>query len=347
MKMKVAIASLLVCLVAIVGIRATLMHEVVINDETQTVTIRTFETDLNQILRNASISLREEDVISPPLDQEIKKDTEVVITRSKPIEIIDGDETKEVYTVETNVGNILSEAAIQIGEYDKVYPRETDKVALDRTIEIVRVDVDYINAKEDIPYTTVYQMTEDLPAGEINVVTPGENGTLDCTYKVVYENGVEVSRQISEENVVVAPKNEVVEEGLDKYLVTSRGLPFRYKEVIVLKATAYDLSYESCGKYPGDPAYGITYTGTHARPGVVAVDPRIVKLGSKLYVESLDGMRDYGFASAEDTGSAIKGKRIDLFIENRRQALNYGVRYVRVYVLDEPIDESMLVGYSQ
>ena len=123
-------------------------------------------------------------------------------------------------------------------------------------------------------------------------------------------------------------------------------MPFRYKEVIVMKATAYDLSYESCGKYPGDPAYGITYSGTHARAGVVAVDPRVIKLGSNLYVESLDASRDYGFSSAEDTGSAIKGNRIDLFIENRSQALRYGVRYVRVYVLDEPITDALMVGYA-
>ncbi|GKT13853.1 DUF348 domain-containing protein, partial [Aduncisulcus paluster] len=91
-----------------------------------------------------------------------------------------------------------------------------------------------------------------------------------------------------------------------------------------MRSTAYDLSFESCGKYPDHPQYGITYSGTKARPGVVAVDPRVVKLGSKLYVESMDRSADYGFAKAEDTGSAIKGNRIDLFIENRSQALRYG-----------------------
>lgn len=98
-------------------------------------------------------------------------------------------------------------------------------------------------------------------------------------------------------------------------LVTSRGLPFRYSKVIICEATAYDLSYESCGKYPGDPAYGITYTGTYARPGVIAVDPRVIPLHSKVYVASLDRTPDYGFAVAEDTGSAIKGHKIDLLLQ--------------------------------
>ena len=114
-----------------------------------------------------------------------------------------------------------------------------------------------------------------------------------------------------------------------------------------MRATAYDLSVESCGKLPDHPEYGITFSGTKARPGVVAVDPRVVNLGSKLYIESMDRTPDYGFAKAEDTGSAIKGNRVDLFIEDRTQALRYGVRTVKVYVLKEPITEDMMVGYSK
>ena len=92
-------------------------------------------------------------------------------------------------------------------------------------------------------------------------------------------------------------------------------------------ASAYDLSYESTGKRPGDKYFGITASGTKARPGVVAVDPSVIPLGTRLYVEG------YGFAVAEDTGGAIKGNRIDLFYENRKQALNYGMRKVKVYIL--------------
>ncbi len=99
-------------------------------------------------------------------------------------------------------------------------------------------------------------------------------------------------------------------------------------------ATAYDLSYESCGKYPDDPYYGITASGTKAQPGTVAVDPDVIPLGTKLYIASTDGSPDYGFATALDTGSAIKGYRVDLFMEDNRDALDYGKRQVKVYVLE-------------
>ncbi len=100
-----------------------------------------------------------------------------------------------------------------------------------------------------------------------------------------------------------------------------------------MSATAYDLSYASTGKRPGDRYYGITASGTTARPGTVAVDPRVIPLGTKLYVESLDGTSDYGFAIAEDKGSAIKGKKIDLFFNSNRSAMNFGRRNVKVYIL--------------
>ena len=128
--------------------------------------------------------------------------------------------------------------------------------------------------------------------------------------------------------------------------VTSRGAPFRYSKILICTATAYDLSYASCGKNPGDPAYGITYSGTRARPGVIAVDPRVIPLKSRVYIESLDNSADYGFAIAEDTGSAIKGNKIDLFIGDNKAAMRYGRRQVRVYIIEDEVDDEQIKGYG-
>ena len=66
----------------------------------------------------------------------------------------------------------------------------------------------------------------------------------------------------------------------------------------------------------------------------MAVDPRVIPLGTRLYVQSLDGSSDYGFAVAEDTGGAIKGNKIDLFFETAEQVRQFGRRRVKVYILD-------------
>ena len=100
-----------------------------------------------------------------------------------------------------------------------------------------------------------------------------------------------------------------------------------------MNSSAYDLSFESCGKNPGDRGYGITASGMKAARGIVAVDPRVIPLGTKLYIESLDGSADYGYAIAGDTGGAIKGNRVDLFMDTKAEALQWGRRSVKVYIL--------------
>jgi len=93
-------------------------------------------------------------------------------------------------------------------------------------------------------------------------------------------------------------------------------------------ATAYTSGPESTGKRPGHPAYGITATGTRAREGqTIAVDPAQIPLGSQVYVEELDRV-----FIAEDTGGAIRGRRIDLYMDKVSDAVDWGVRQVRIHV---------------
>ena len=88
-----------------------------------------------------------------------------------------------------------------------------------------------------------------------------------------------------------------------------------YTDSLRMRATAYTADYASTGKGPGDSGFGITASGTVAKRNKgsyssVAVDPRVIPLGTKLYVEG------YGYAIAEDTGGAIKGNSIDLFFNS-------------------------------
>jgi len=96
------------------------------------------------------------------------------------------------------------------------------------------------------------------------------------------------------------------------------GIP-SYQRAINVKATAYTRYDEGCGD--------LTYLETYARRGVVAVDPAVIPLRSKLYIPG------YGHASAEDIGGAIQGNRIDLFMETLDEAFEYGVQNITVYVL--------------
>jgi 3D (Asp-Asp-Asp) domain-containing protein len=93
---------------------------------------------------------------------------------------------------------------------------------------------------------------------------------------------------------------------------------------MTMVATAYDSSWESCGPWDGQT----TASGLPVGRGIVAVDPKVIPLGTRLYVEG------YGEAIAADTGGAIKGNRIDLYMESRKEALNYGIQTIKVRILN-------------
>jgi 3D (Asp-Asp-Asp) domain-containing protein len=100
------------------------------------------------------------------------------------------------------------------------------------------------------------------------------------------------------------------------------------RRALTMTATGYDPGPVSTGKRPGDAGYGVTASGRRAGYGVVAVDPRVIPLGTRLYVPG------YGYAVAGDTGSAIKGYRIDLGFGSYAEAVRYGRQTVTVYLLE-------------
>ncbi|MCL6515475.1 3D domain-containing protein [Alicyclobacillus sp.] len=104
--------------------------------------------------------------------------------------------------------------------------------------------------------------------------------------------------------------------------------------VIYCTLTAYTAGYESTGKLPGDPLYGVTSTGKHVVEGeTVAVDPRVIPYGTRVFIPGV------GYRIAEDTGGAIVGNHIDIYYDDVRVARKFGVKYhVPVYIL--PSDSS-------
>jgi 3D (Asp-Asp-Asp) domain-containing protein len=107
------------------------------------------------------------------------------------------------------------------------------------------------------------------------------------------------------------------------------GIPANYEKVLDITATAY-----APGPLDNDQWGDKTYLGTTIRPGVVAVDPKVIPLGSRLYVQYPDGHGEY--AVAEDTGGAIKGNRIDIAMMDRGNATEFGIKPVKVYVVSTP-----------
>jgi len=165
--------------------------------------------------------------------------------------------------------------------------------------------------------------------------------------EIVYQDGVEVSRSIISEEVIVSPVNRVVLRGVDRSVSDSDGsgdvefgdpvivaptdgpqyVPgtnLEYSEIWDFQATAY---------YCEPHAWNTTYTGTEARVGAIAVDPNFIPLGTRMYIVSADGKYIYGYCVAEDIGGAIKGRIVDLYFNTYQECIDFGRRDVKIYVL--------------
>jgi len=136
-------------------------------------------------------------------------------------------------------------------------------------------------------------------------------------------------------------QDEVISSVLDMLNNDFVKIKFKMKDCLTIEkkgfiATAYDLSFQSCGKYPDNPSYGITYSGSKAIKGrTIAVDPDVIPLGSKVYIEfPKEYISMNGWYIAEDTGSKVKGNTIDVFMGKSAltEAMDFGRRKVNLQI---------------
>ncbi|MDK2810937.1 MAG: hypothetical protein PWR27_1646 [Petroclostridium sp.] len=308
--------------------------EVALNDDGKITYAKTRRPTVDEFLKEQGVQLYDGDEIQPSPETKLSKHQEITIKRAVPVTVlVDGNEVA-LKTVKDTVKEVLEQANIQLNEKDMVNYNLTDQISAQMQISIVRVVENIETIKEKIPFKTVNRASEKMDKGKNRIVQQGVEGTREKKYAVVLHDGKEVSRKLISDNIVSQPVDQINEYGTVAVHKTSRGESFRYRKVLNMRATAYDLSYESCGKNPGDPNYGVTYTGMKARHGVVAVDPKTIPLYSRLYIEGANGSWSYGFAVAGDIGGGVKGDIIDLFYDDPAFVKKFGIRKVKVYILE-------------
>ena len=190
----------------------------------------------------------------------------------------------------------------------------------------------------EIPYETVYRETELLKVGTEVILTQGVAGQKICTAEVTYINGKETVRNTLTEEVITQPVTHVVAVGTgdgtvkngkpiigDGVIIAPNGDVLTYTGVETFQATAYTHTDAGCNM--------ITATGTTVHIGTVAVDPRLIPYGTRMFIVSKDGRFVYGVSTAEDCGGAIKNKRIDLYYPTYNECIQFGRRDCYVYFL--------------
>jgi 3D (Asp-Asp-Asp) domain-containing protein len=222
------------------------------------------------------------------------------------------------------VGEALREQGITLKPQDIVVPSDSAPLSDGMEIDLGIVERKVKEVKKVVPYDTHTDYTDTMNVGEIIDVDLGKDGLEDQQIESFFLNGQEAFEKVVKSTVLVPAKNAKVIEGTSLrqklYPLKKRAL---VKKVITLEATAYYPGPEDTWPY----ASGTTASGLKAGYGVVAVDPRVIKLKTLLYVEG------YGFAIAADKGGAIKGKKIDLCFDTYEQAVQFGRKKVKVYLL--------------
>ena len=236
------------------------------------------------------------------------------------------DGTHPVQPVQTHaatVSDALTEAGITLAPADRVLPALMTPITPQLPIVVTRVRLALENVSSPVPFKTVFKMSADVAPGHIQPGRHGELGVLTKTFLTGYVNDHQTSRKLVAQKITKAPVPQETLAGIR--LREARALPSRagtYNRMQCLSMTATGYSpYEGSGA-------GLCATGMRAGYGVVAVDPRVIRLGTKLYIEG------YGYAVAGDTGGAIKGHRIDLGHTTYREAANVGRRHVTVWILN-------------
>ena len=225
-----------------------------------------------------------------------------------------------VTTQADTIGEVLAEISDDLGTgYLLENADEEDLLTENATIELKSMREEISTVTESIPYTTEYRDNADLEYGTQRVVQEGVEGLLEISYKDVYVGSRKEGESQVSTRIVREPVNAIVEKGTAQTVETAAGL-LEYTKALNVKATGYT---------PNDPGCtGITATGIEAKRGVVAVDPDVIPMGTKLYIPG------YGHAVAADTGGAIKGHKIDLCYDTVTEAYQWGVRNVTVYIVE-------------
>ena len=297
--------------------------QVQIVKENEKKTVWTTAETVAELLKQQNIVLNEHDQISPGTQEMIKGKMEVAIKKAMPLTLVDGEHQKQVWSTSATVADFLKQQGIKLNNLDRVEPSLTQTVMENAVINVIRVEKVTDVVEEPVQFAVVTKKDNQLEKGKQKVVTEGQQGLISKNFEVILENGKEKSRKLISEKKVRDKQDKVVAMGTKELAQqVSRGEVSGSKEFYV-SSTAYTASCNGCS---GHTATGINLL---ANPGakVIAVDPSVIPLGTKVYVEG------YGYAVAADTGGAIRGFKIDVFFPSNSEAYRWGARKVKIKIL--------------
>jgi len=354
----------LICLVLLLSQTAFAKNTYLINDGGRLMLHTTYATDPAAVLNEAGLELGAEDTFTTQPGLGI---SEITVRRKQQITVVyDGKKLVATSYGET-VEELLDRLGFALTPMDSLSVSPSAKTYDGMTLTVSRTTTVEKTVESELEFSITYCYDASIPQGEEVVLTEGKPGRVRRVFSVCYVNGGEVSRKLLRETVLTQPVDTLIAIGTyvepteepkptqpenkptqpekqpveipekdmpcgngrlviaDGKITLPNGDVLTYNRYDMFVATAY------CREEVGGQ---VTALGTPTRVGAIAVDPKVIPYGTRMFIVTQDGKYIYGEAVAEDCGSAIKGKRLDLFYETMPECNKFGIRNCDVYFLD-------------
>ncbi len=284
------------------------------------ITTMTSKTKVSEILEDNHIVVLPEEKVEPGLDTEISQGITIKISNKS-------EEEKVVETAQTTT--VISEEEIK-----NAYSAIIEKIVV---------------VEEAIPYETI---TKDISNSSEEttdrVLKQGKDGKKEVTYKIKYQNEVEIERTKISEVVIEEPVNKVVQV---KAKASSRSSETRTATtnptqnsssslaskvegktptVRTMNISAYTAS--TCGKSAGSKGYGITSSGARATAYYTIAAGKAYPVGTIIYIPYFQNKPNGGWFVVQDRGGAISNNRIDVYMNTYNECINFGRRNLECYI---------------
>ena len=340
-----ALTAFVVLASAVIFVVAYLSNLVYIVDEDKITLAITRSQNPEKILAAQGITVSPYDVLR--MEEPIGRFKQLTLVRSYPVTVVVDGKEMIYQCVGGTVGNLLEENGIEVGPHDHISHDLDDVVAKNDKIVIVRVTFEAYTETEAIPKEIEHKGTSLLRQGRTKLLEEGADGVRSHTYHNILEDGKVVDTIYMGSKVTQEPKTETVLVGdgsviscldySDEFPLDENGNPLKYKMVYHnQKATGY---------YAGPRAYGASVYCDVKHPdlgtcvaGTVAVRAKEIPYGTKMFIKTPNGDFIYGYAIANDTGTALLDNIIDvdLYYETYLESALNGARFVDIYILDYP-----------
>lgn len=330
----------------------------------QTEVIQTRERTVEDVLLRYGVTVRDRDTVYPSVRTAVTNGMTIRYQPVVAVNLIVGQDASTIYTMATDVAQLLREANVDVTERDTVLPDASTLIRDGLTIT-VNTNRDVVQYESQlIPYDMVEEEDDTLEEGVKQTVQVGVPGLERTRYALTVENGTITNRTKTDVETLRKAMPQIIKVGTKKVTEpvtepttadesspfipeaeveiaeppkTDDVLDFSSAKQLLVEATAYTNNPEDTVTYDGRvltrSGYDVTDTILFEGMRIIAVDPAIIPLGTRVYVEGI------GMAIALDTGSAIKGQKIDIMMDELEEAVTFGRKPLTIWVIPKQEEE--------